>query len=244
MYVKKQIGEQFVERILYEDGSGSHDVTEPVYAQVWETPWQPEHMPIGSVVEICVGSSKFNEPWQATVTGHVRNGAQSWCIITDQPCPVMKTGAGKSVNGSHVTRVVSRGNGGVRWEGNDYALASTHHKTLDGSLWMLSGKKKSLYYATSVNHLINTLINHHPAFTYVTQDDHLYSVYDLDDSFLGFFTILPDWSGVTVSKKIVVAALHRALRTRRVNRQKEQSADNKAMARIYEADMECMLSDL
>ena len=133
---------------------------------------------------------------------------------------------------------------GVFRSGNDYALANTHHKSLDGAKWTLYGKKKSLYYAASVNDLIQTLVNHHPDFTYVIQDDHLYRLYDLDDAILGLFTILPRWEGVTVSKKRVVDALHRHLRTSRVNRHKEQSADDRAMERIYEADMESMLDDL
>ena len=243
MYAKKQIGEQIVERTSSLDGT-SYEVTEPVYGQVWETPWQPDHMPVGSVVEVCVGSPRFNESWTATVTGHIRNGARSWCIITDQPCPVMKISTGKSVNGSHVTRIVSRGAGGVQWKGNDFALSSTHHQALDGPKWAGYGKKKSLYYAASINDLIHTLVNHHPDFTYVLEDDHLYRLYDLDDTILGLFTILPSWEGVTVSKKRVVDALHRHLRTRRVNRKKEQSSSDKAMEKLYENDLELMLGDL
>lgn len=216
----------------------------PVFVQLWETPWQPEHMPVGSVIQVCVGDPEFahNKPWTATVTGHAYNGPRSIVVITDQPCEVMKKKTGRTVNICHVKHVLSRGTGGVQWE----------RPTLDGQLMPngklldASGKKKTEYCADSVLDLVNILLSTHPAFAYANPNQHMYRPYNLTGSLgkLGRTFYGDGVHGFVVDKKKFKKALHAALVRGKRSRMEAQKKEDKLYEKMYEQDMESMFEDM
>lgn len=93
----------------------------------YKSNWQPEHFPVGTVIELakfhvntetgevysCYIESVPCIPLKVTVTAVVRNGIDSYCIITDRPSSVTEY---DSYNFSHIGRIIKRGDGPVLWK--------------------------------------------------------------------------------------------------------------------------------
>lgn len=240
MYIQVRVGEKEVEK-SYEDLDGlTHTFMdkEPIWGEAWKTPWQPDHMPVGSRVRIQVGELPFNKPWEAVVTGHIRNGARSWVIKTDQPCEALKTETGRSMHYSHVRQVLERGTGGVVWCENEYIKNESKRKPLTGLQYNVSQKRKSEYFAETLYDLLHTIMNHHPAFAYINSDNHLYYIFDhiRELEKMGRW-VYGDIRGFVVNKKKFNKALHAAFRKSRSNRKAAQWREDEEMRRIYEDDM-------
>jgi len=90
--------------------------------------WQPEHFPRGTVVEYCIGSKNFNETKTDVVKNIVQNGVDSYCIQTDTWDE--RTGINTAFNIDHVTKIVKRGKGGMKYSVTaDYPVNKSFQST-------------------------------------------------------------------------------------------------------------------
>ena len=94
--------------------------------------WYPEHFPAGTIVEMAnyhvntetneIYSCKLDmypcAPLRVTVTSVVKNGIDSFCIVSDRKAPDF-IGGFDTYNFTHIGKIISRGNGPVVWKAND-----------------------------------------------------------------------------------------------------------------------------
>jgi hypothetical protein len=253
-YVKVYKGERETGKMLdciitKDDGTsvdlGPYPEKESVWVEEWQTPWQPEHAPVGSVVRY--STSAREEMNEVTVTGHVWNGPQSWVILTNDPCPIMGADKLASFNGAHLKEIVSRGTGGVQWHYNtdneDY-LRNKHKAVMETIPVGL--KNKHNYAARQPYELIQHVCSTHPKLAFLHGDMHLYELdwheLSLDDPTLGGIIKYHKqtyWSGFYVAnKKRLVKALLRMTARHKVSAYKEQRAQDQQYAAWANEDME------
>lgn len=254
-YQIEQVGEREIDDVyIDEDGKLRTFVRNmPVHLTLWSTPWQPEHIPIGSVIAYQATSM---EEIVATITGHARQPGRRWCFVTDIPCPAMNDGSFKVVSRGWIKRVISRGSGGIRWQQNQHHLGKVKEQCVTSP-----HKRKQDYYATDLTSLVQRLIYTHPAFSYVQQDNHLYDeVYELAQRLSRIPGLMSHYHEgsyvdinsmglshyalslqVTVNKEKFKAALHRVLRYSRSSRLKAEKEYDREMNRLYEEQYDHMI---
>lgn len=195
---------------------GDYPETENIISVEWQTPWQPDHAPVGSVVEYASGNycSAVQELNQATVTGHQWNGVRSWVILTDDVCPIRGGEYKASFNGDHLRRVISRGKGGVQWTKALYEDSHKKEYLADLSRLPVGLKKPHEYAGASVERLIAYLMESHPALSRYRNAQHVLCAADLIPAVKDLFTVIwpNQWqSYYTVSKKKLIKRLIRAI---------------------------------
>lgn len=201
---------------------------------VWETPWQPEHAPVGSVVR---WSSTFDDHMhEAKVIAHELNGIRSWVLITDGVCPFGRSHA--SFNGSHLKEVVSRGTGGMNWLNNTRSIADITNEYLEQQSCFKGRKHKNQYVGRRPESIIRYLLTVHPAFRSYYDGDHCPALSgDIYLRVKDAFTIVSD--GYTsapqcsANKKKLIAALKRVLPRMRVSKDKMEREERKFIASMY-----------
>lgn len=195
---------------------------------VWETPWQPEHAPVGSVVRWKLnGLLRESEEHEVTVTGHYWNGVKSWVILTDTPCPILGGTHKTSFNGSLLTKIVSRGNGGVQFRNcQEYKRYSDNDHQMQSS-WLPTGYKRPHEYASrSAQAIVLYVLGSHPAFADDMNGVHLNAnagtiVDKLRHLFTDHSTGLRWCPAVTANKKKLVKGLKRIMPHLRLSKEVE-----------------------
>lgn len=255
-YVKKYIGERETGKMLdcIIDGVdlGPYPEKEKVYETVWDFDWQPEHMPVGSVVRYEFDHRKENGVMEAIVTGHQQNGVKSWVVLTDKPCSIMtdREDRKESFNASYVTEVVSRGTGTTQfvyggWGDADWAL----REYVEQQKALPAGAKRPQDYAAYHSTIVIAFVlSHHPEFKDMGYDGHIYgSLTSIAKALRPIFKLTrPNSYGtyVTVNKKRLVRELRKLLSHKRSPIKillREEKAMHEADAR---RDMESFLEDL
>lgn len=254
-YVKKYIGERETGKMLpcIIDGVdlGSYPEREKIYETVWETNWQPEHMPVGSVVRYFFSHRKEEGIQEVVVTGHHQNGVKSWVIQTDKPSTILTDGDHKeSFNASYVTEVVSRGNGTTRFINGGWmdAYWAKMEYLAQLSAVPTNVKRPHEYAASHPITIIAYVLSQHPTFKDMGFDGHNYAILDtLTKALRPIFKItrLNGWSGyATVNKKRLVRDLKSLLARSRVPVKTLERHEKKIQAEEYRRDMESFLEDL
>lgn len=225
-YVKKIVRYEDVEKTMEFQGQLEKYIDRvPVEEVVWETPWQPDHMPVDSVIMVKVAHM---EPYQAVVLGHFRQDGESWGVSLYD----VDNGSWPSVNSGWVTAVKERGNGGVVWEHQVYP------EYVHGYISKLP-KHSSEYHEESLSLLVRILLARHPAFLYVNQDDHIYTINQVTADLHKLYPVvwdkdMPHAPSFKVNKKQFVKRLHSALAKNRRSRK----VDQKFWDQLHEEQME------
>lgn len=196
--------------------------TKEVWDLTWATPWQPEHAPVGSVVRYNVYEDPSKEQ-EVTVTGHYWNGIQSWVILTNDPCPILRGNNKSSFNGTHLTSIVSRGTGGVQFTNYKGIVHSAKEAHKQQQEWLLPCKKKPHEYAAgSPAMIIQYVLSTHPKFCDYLTGMHLNAhATDIAQVLLPMFKIDKSvrWFPLTtVNKKKLIKALERVIPRMRRNK--------------------------
>ncbi|QBJ02686.1 hypothetical protein MZD04_gp159 [Pseudomonas phage Psa21] len=211
----------------------SYQPTEAVYAEEWVTKWQPEHVPVGTVLRYNTSMVGAEKDLEVTVTGHQWNGPHSWVVLTNDPCPIRGSEDTASFHYSHIRSIVSRGNGKVNWrsyKADDYYRNEYLANLPD--LQKLGIKTKHTYAAHRVRTIVGFVLANHPAFSDMMDSNHLYNsdiysfpIEKLDAIFE--YTALSQWHGYySVSKKKLIKELKKRIPRLRVSRKKTQREDD------------------
>ncbi len=201
---------------------------------VWETPWQPEHAPVGSVVR---WSSTFDDTInEATVVAHEWNGIRSWVLLTDGKCPFGRGCA--AFNGVHLKEIVSRGNGGMNWLNNARTIADSIDDYREQQSCFKGRKHKNQYVGRRPETIIRYLLTTHPAFSSFYDGNHCPALAgDIYRKVKDVFTIVSN--GVVsapqcyASKKKLIAALKRVLPRMHVSKDEAEREERKFLASMY-----------
>lgn len=250
-YVKEYRGHALTGRTLeyvYKDLDGN-EVREPypeeaaVHEIVWQTPWAPEHCPVGSVVRYEASGQK--ELSEVTVTGHYWNGPQSWIILTDDVCPILGGFNKASFNGSWLREIVSRGKGGVMFRNDRDHLAYTvdEFKRVQRDL-PVNFKRPNQYAGYSRRSIISFVLANHPAFAYTGGPD--MHVYDCLDKIVAateadFDRVRLDTymgNAYRINKKKLVGILKRYLTHNKLSRAQLQKDSDDLDRELMERDMD------
>lgn len=215
----------------------------PVHEIVWQTPWQPEHAPVGSVVRY--ESSGKKELNQVTVTGHYWNGPQSWIILTDDVCPILGGDSKASFNGSWLREIVSRGDGGVYFRNDLDARKWATDEYLRTQKELPAGfKRPGQYASTSPHNIIRYVLSTHPSFAYVGGPDmHIYNYIDdivaaAVDRFDCAQLVGNYYCGYRINKKKLVKLLKRLIARTKLPRARLQKESDDLDREIMDRDME------
>ena len=255
-YVKKYIGERetgkMLDCIINGVDLGQYPEKEKVYETVWQVDWQPEHMPVGSVVRYFFDHKKENGVMETTVTGHQQNGVKSWVVLTDKPCSILtdRPGRKEAFNASYVTEVVSRGTGTTRFAfggWGDAYWAWTEYMSQLASL--PAGMKRPQDYAgCSPTVIVAYVLSHHPKFKDMGYDGHCYgTLTNMAKALHPIFNVtrVNGWtSHVTVNKKRLVRDLSKLLARSRSPIKILLREEKEMHEAEYRRNMESFLEDI
>lgn len=214
-YVNKVTGYKDVERtMLFQGKEEKYMDMEAIEELVWETPWQPEHMPVDSVIRVKVAHMV---EYQAVVLSHFRQDGSNWGVNLYN----VDDGLWTSINSGWVTQITQRGDLGVVWNKEPEDHAYMHGYIVQPK------KHHNSYHSMSMNHLVRTLLQVHPAFSYVRTDDHLYCIPDVVKELNKEFSEdrqedQPYAPELRVNKKRFVKRMHLALSKNRTSRKEDQ----------------------
>lgn len=208
--------------------------------------WQPEHMPIGSVIRYTTYSGgQESAVKEVTVTGLAYNGVDSFVFETDDQCPIFHDdpSAKASANGAHVVEIVSRGNGGCNFHRKAQAERVEHRteyvKRLQRGL--IHGQKGSQHYVAFDHWGIVMMA--------ITSNDKLFGLYSNPNHHYNFseefYLKLADcfeWVGeyrlvVRANKRKLIKRLKRVLPHHRVSKAFLLKKERAVEEEFYRKDM-------
>jgi hypothetical protein len=237
--------------ITRDDGTqvdlGPYPEKEKVFETVWQVDWQPEHMPVGSVIRYHLDHRKDGIQ-EAVVTGHHQNGVKSWVVKTDDQCSILGGEHKTSFNASYVVEVVSRGNGDIRFVNNK---ANTHFLKMEYLSQQkevpTKAKRPGLYAAMYPQSVIAFVLGNHPAFHDIDHDGHIYATIDeLGGKLRHLFnmTRVSPYSGYcTVNKKRLIKELKVLLSRSRQSKNMHHKEEQRLQREDYERDMKHFFED-
>jgi len=214
--------------------------------------WQPEHMPIGSVIRYETQVGGVKSELTVTVTDLMYNGVDSFIFDSDTQCPIFfdDPESTASANADFVIEVLQRGNGGLPFEKvvtqyRDTIRADYDARFKHGHLHLY--KNKHTYVAYDRRGLVNNAIASNPTLLrrYMAINHEFNLTGDFYDQLKDCFEqVGPGGIVWRANKRKLVARLKRLLPHNRVAKKQLLKEERAFEAEMYQRDMETFFEDV